>query len=487
MSYLHKDAGQVIEEIRESGANVVCFSLYIWNNDTSIEISKRVREEFGDDILILAGGPSVNITRDPEYIEKNSQFDYITYAQGEKPFYEILKHYFNDAKLSLLTMKNCGWVDEKGSVKKADYDFYRLTEGSPYIESRHLLEQVVNDAEYAGKTLSLPWESSKGCPYNCSFCDWTSGLSHKVSKRKFNYELEVELFEELGIFDLYFSDANFGLHKEDPEIMRVLVEAQKRVGGKFKIQSVNFSKNKKDVVYSLVEQAIEADLIINYKCSIQDIHEFILDNIERPDIPWDEHLVFINNLKKKFPNWVPCAEIIQGLPGQTRETWDALLNSLSENGFKTIIFKFLIISNAPASYDHEWRKRMEIQTDNVHVYQGQHNESVVATYSYNTDDYAYFTMTSAVYAEVQKWGQFIDPEYNAHVIGLYPKVLETLKQTPLYNDIFQLCCENYNDIPKCIDLTNYLLVKSMDVLPTLFPEHIGNQIEYYTSRNIEEL
>ena len=33
------------------------------------------------------------------------------------------------------------------------------------------------------KELLVNWETDRGCPFGCSFCDWSAGLHHKVTQK----------------------------------------------------------------------------------------------------------------------------------------------------------------------------------------------------------------------------------------------------------------------------------------------------------------
>ena len=432
---------ELVREIEEYNIDVVCFSLYFWNNENILEISKGLKQRLNREVLVLAGGPSVNVVRDKNYNKDNPDFDYTIYAQGERPFYDILKHQFANTPLNVLATKNCSWV-ENDKIKKADYDFYRLTNGSPYIESRHILENIVQDTEYATNTFSLPYETTKGCPYNCSFCDWTSGLSHKVAKRKFSYELDIELFHELGIHMLYFSDANFGMHKEDIGIVESLAEHNRTHDEKFSIISTNFSKTKKRNVYDLLKIMLANDMLITFKVSVQDIHEHILKNIERPDIPWIEHVEYVNEIKSEFPWVTPTVEMIQGLPGQTRDTWRDMLVEISKHSFNALVFKFIIISNSPASYDTEWRERMGIKTETVVLEYGKKTEAVVGTYSFDKSDYAYFTMLTEFYITLQT--------IDSKAIPFFQQLLSYATADVEYSSVMSKLEERYNNVPASI-------------------------------------
>ena len=443
---------ELIEDIETLEVDVVCFSLYFWNNENILEISKDLKSKLKREVLILAGGPSVNVVRDSSYNERNPDFDYTIYAQGEKPFYDILRHKFMSQPLNSMFTKNCSWLDKKTrDLKKAEYEFYRITSGSPYIESKRVLETIVNDTEYQGMVFSLPYETTKGCPFNCSFCDWTSGLSHKVAKRKFAYELDLELFHDLGIHQLYMSDANFGMHKEDMGLVESLVRHNNTHDEKFNFVSANFSKTKKRDVYDILKILLANKLITTYKVSVQDIHLDILKNIERPDVPWSEQLEYIFELKESFPDLQPTIELIQGLPGQTRETWENMLFEFARHSFRVLIFKFIIISNSPASYDTAWREKMKLGTATVKLEYGKKTEAVVSTFSYTHADYAYFTMLTEIYTILQG--------ISKNVVESFKHIVLSAKKSKDFEQVMIELAANYDDVPASILITREFFKK----------------------------
>ena len=397
------DQDSLIAELNKYNSNVLCVSLYIWNNEQTLGILSGLKAKIGRPLTIIAGGPSVGIVRNKNYLHENPDIDYAIFAQGEKPFSDILKSLTTGNPLKTIYTRNCAWIDKNtGKVKKADHEFYKDSKGSPYLDSQHILIDTVNKPEYAGYKFEFPWETSKGCPYNCSFCDWTSGLSNKVSKRKAIYEEELELFASLGIFRFYMGDANFGLHKEDEEITDTLVRLKVEKGYPFKFFSINFSKVKKDVVYRIADKMLKHDLLDYFKCSIQDMHEEILNNIDRPDIPWVEQIEYMKELVRNNPTSGFSVEVIQGLPGQTRETWENMLYEMSSYGFMMNIYKFMMIPNSPAGYDAEWNERMKIKTGQLYLDDTHSDEYVLGSYSFDLRDYAYFNLMTEFYMRMQR-------------------------------------------------------------------------------------
>ena len=445
---------QLIDELNKYGSNILCVSLYIWNNEQTLKIIKGLKERLGRPITIIAGGPSVGIVRNKNYLHENPDIDYAIFAQGEKPFYDILKSTTTCTTMNVLSTKNCAWVDKKtDKVKKTDHEFYKDTKGSPYLDSQHILIDTVNKPEYAGYKFEFPWETSKGCPYNCSFCDWTSGLSNKVSKRKAIYEEELELFASLGIFRFYMGDANFGLHKEDEEITDVLVRLKVENGYPFKFFSINFSKVKKDVVYRIADKMLKYDLLDYFKCSIQDMNEEVLNNIDRPDIPWVEQIEYMKELVKNNPTSVFSVEVIQGLPGQTRETWENMLYEMSSYGFMMNIYKFMMIPNSPAGYDTDWNERMQIKTGQLYLDETHSDEYVLGSYSFNLRDYAYFNLLTEFYMRMQRT-QF-------HDSSTFKRFVEFAKTRNEFEDILDAMEKYATYTPNSVLIASYYFNKIM--------------------------
>ena len=445
---LFLDQDRMVEELNRYDADVLCVSLYIWNNEQTLNMLNGLKSKLGRDITIIAGGPSVGIIRNKDYLHQNPDIDYAIFAQGEKPFYNILKHKFDGEPLTVLSTKNCAWLDKAtDKVKKSDHEFFKLSQGSPYLESKHILINTVNKPEYVGFKFEFPWESSKGCPYNCSFCDWTSGLSNKVSKRKALYEEELELFASLGIFRFYMGDANFGLHKEDEEITDTLVRLKVEKGYPFKFFSINFSKVKKDVVYRIADKFMRYDLLDYFKCSIQDMHQDILNNIDRPDVPWDEQIQYLKKLMSDNPNGIYSVEVIQGLPGQTRETWENMLCEMASHGFNMNIYKFMMIPNSPAGYDKDWNERMQIKTGQLYLDEMHSDEYVIGTYSYDLTDYAYFNLLSEFYVRMQS-AKFTDKQ-------VFRKFIEFSKSQHDFSRAMELMTEYATYNPKSMLVSSH--------------------------------
>lgn len=389
LDFLYRDAEYVADIINQHDIDILLISVYIWNQDRVFKSLKQIKQLCKRPLTIIVGGPSVDPHRNRDYLLDYPDVDYAVYGPGEIAFTNVLDEIINNKPLSLLTSKNCSWRSDKG-IKIADYEFVRDPNCSPIVDSEDLFKKIVDDPEYKDYELVMPYETSKGCPYKCSFCDWGSGLSHKVYHRKWTWEDELDVLGRLGITGMHFADANFGMHKQDWDIAQCLVRLKKEKGYNWRIYTVNFSKLNKKQVFKIAELLYINHIYTATKFSLQDINPAVLENIDRPDVPWPEHKQMIDEMWQKYPNMVPRVEIIQGLPGQTRETWEQTLLELSS--YFNYIFVWYMLPNSPGA-TKEYRDRWGIKTlIGACPLNGHLTEIVVETNTYNFTDYCYFTL-----------------------------------------------------------------------------------------------
>lgn len=400
---IRKNRQQLIDEINESGADVVCVSLYIWNCVDILTQLKGIKSELKKPVTIVAGGPSAGIYNNRSWLDENPDVDYCVYTQGEVPFLDILQHLAGKKKISVLNTKNVAWK-ENNKLKLADFEFLRKS-GSHYLESQHLLKQITSDPEYSHiDVFEVPYETSRGCTYACAFCDWTAGLTHKVSHRKSNWYEEFKLFGDCRILYIHMSDANVGQVAEDIAVWQAMVDVKQDHGHDFKIYNSNFSKNQKARAFEIIDILMEADILARPKFAVQDTNDEVMANIERPDIPWSQHKEYILATQKKYPDRNLHVELILGLPGQTRKSWAKTLQDTSP--FFTIPYKFIILPDSPAgSKEYQDSMKMTVLKTNIlavdlpvgnfddtSAYDTNLYDTVVETYSYNLNDYAYFML-----------------------------------------------------------------------------------------------
>jgi putative methyltransferase len=394
---LEKTVDELVNDINLLDIDIFCVSAYVWNRHHLFDTIKKLKTRLNKKIVVVAGGPSVDPHRDSDFFKNNPNIDYAIFAQGEKAFAAIIKKIVNNHKIDFFNTTNLAWPDENKNVKLTTYEFLKRSHGSPYIDGQDILKKISIDPDYQGYKFYFPYETSKGCPYKCSFCDWTSGLSHKVSHRTVNnWDEELSLLGRLGFVNLYISDANFGQHRQDMEIAKTMVQLKKQKGYNFSIIDTNFSKLKKKESFAILDLLLGEKIISMPKFAVQDTNEQVLKNIDRPDVSWSKHRQYINKLLKKYPDTDCQIELIQGLPGQTRDTWEQTL--IDTQGFTLRVYYWFMLPNSPVGYDDQYRESMKIKTMSVVVdgFNDQPNDVITETFSFDYRDYMYMTLLSKI-------------------------------------------------------------------------------------------
>jgi|LakMenE18May11ns_1017448.scaffolds.fasta_scaffold9903819_2 putative methyltransferase len=441
---------ELIKHIVKTNADVLCTSHYLWNHVFLTSQIKEIKSQLKSTFKIIAGGPSIDVNNNKDFFEQYPNIDYAVYGAGEQAFADIVDHLVTENPLIAFNTSNCAWKNTKtGKSIVADYKFVKMIETSPFTHNVELFELMVADAKEKNCLLWLPYTLTRGCPYSCTFCDWNSGFGNKVSRRKNTYQQEIDLFQRLGVTNIYLSDANVGQYDEDVEMVEYFAQKNLQENAGFHIGG-NFSKLKKDNNLKIFHTMANGKLINKtFNFSIQDTNAQVLSNIDRPDVGWDVHVSMANELREHHKELVVKAQLIYGLPGQTVASWQQTLQQVAQENILPIVFVNEPLPASPAMLDPEYQRKFQFEY--VLSQRIIHNDGTCSWYhsrvpkkssSFNQSDLVHMNLYSAFFTSLTAIN-LVCIENDVDPIPISLSVVENFLQCRNYQNLYQNLLDNW--------------------------------------------
>ena len=321
--YKRESIKELAEEL--STVDVIAFSTYVWNRNYNFTLAAEIKK-LNSNSLIIFGGPEPPIHRKDIFSEIMPFADIVVKGEGEISFSDILRArvlgtpYF-DIK-GLLINEESVIINTGNSNRISDLDEIP----SPYLEG--VFSTIMNLEKEWNGTL----ETNRGCPYQCTFCDWGSLTYSKMKKFQINRvfdEIKWMGYNKIGYLDV--ADSNFGIFlKRDEDIVDKLIEVQQKTGYPYRT-GWSWAKNQKSEVVSIAKKLIQSGHFNNgLTISLQSLSEDTLKEIKRNNLGINK---IVDIFEECRINRVPLnVELIIGLPGETLKSWEDTLFGVLEVG-----------------------------------------------------------------------------------------------------------------------------------------------------------
>ena len=191
------DIKNIITNILSYSPDVVGFSTYIWNVDYIKDICKNIKE-INPSVKIVLGGPEVSF--EPEFFLDNFAIDAVSCGEGEFTIWEYVQ---NCNKINI----DIPGIFTRASKPTIGYSIVDLNELEKY-DNPYFLDFDEKDM----KNRYLYVETSRGCPYRCSYC--LSSVLGKVRLFSTDYIKRVldQIFES-DAKQIKFLDRTFNVDK----------------------------------------------------------------------------------------------------------------------------------------------------------------------------------------------------------------------------------------------------------------------------------
>ena len=437
---------ELIKHIVDTNADILCTSHYLWNHALLTRQIAAIKPRLKSTFKIIAGGPSIDVNINQDFFEQYPGIDFAVYGAGEQAFTDIVDHLVTKKPLIAFNTSNCAWKNTKtGKSIVADYKFVKMIETSPFAHNVELFELMVSDAKEKNCLVWLPYTLTRGCPYSCTFCDWNSGLGNKVSRRKNTYQQEIDLFQRLGVTNIYLSDANVGQYDEDVKMIEYFAEKNLQENAGFHIDG-NFSKLKKENNLKIFHTMADGKLNKRLNFSIQDTNVQVLKNIDRPDVGWDVHVSMANELRERHKDLVFIAQLIYGLPGQTVASWRQTLQQVAQENILPFVFVNEPLPASPAMLDMEYQRKFQFEyVLSQRLINGRnyyHSQVPKKSTSFDQSDLVHMNLHSAFFAALTAINlvcieNVVDP------IPISLPVIENFLHSNNYQKLYQNLLDNW--------------------------------------------
>lgn len=208
---------EVINKIDFRDADVICISIYTGWQKWASDFTKLIKK-YNTNIRIIVGGPHISALK--EYAVEHIGADYGIAGEGEIPLGRILEC-LNDVNKA----KNIpGVIYKEGSAYKFNLAFLERVKNLDDlpIPDYNLIRPEEYFHTYLGASVarkkyrSVQTITSRGCPFQCTFCATNCTWENKftfLSPERVVEEAEY-LINGYGIKEIWFGDDGFTMNKQ---------------------------------------------------------------------------------------------------------------------------------------------------------------------------------------------------------------------------------------------------------------------------------
>lgn len=197
---INQNEAAILADIYENKPDMVAFSCYIWNIEYVLRISRELKKVLPD-TDIWCGGPEVSFDTE-KLLGKNMWLKGIMSGEGEETFFELAQYYMGILGRELKDIDGISYRDNDVVTVNKERDRMSMDDiVFPYKDIEALKNRIIY------------YETSRGCPYGCSYC--LSSVEKKVRFRSLELvERELQFFIDNKVKQVKFVDRTFNCNHE---------------------------------------------------------------------------------------------------------------------------------------------------------------------------------------------------------------------------------------------------------------------------------
>ncbi len=204
-------ARDILRGIVSHKPSIVIFSVYVWNTRLVFEVARELKKVFPS-LIIGMGGPDVSY-RAEFLLSSNENIDFILQGEGEQTVLElteVFNNFLTSAEKSSETFLKA-LCSIQGVYSKTSEGIIHYGGVRPPLDMAQLAFPYIDFSEPDYKLYY--YESSRGCPFSCSYCLSSIEKSVRFMPLDRVYE-DLQKFLDARVKIVKFVDRTFNLNTE---------------------------------------------------------------------------------------------------------------------------------------------------------------------------------------------------------------------------------------------------------------------------------
>lgn len=354
---LFKYPDKLLDAMQSGTYDVFAASTYIWNNNLS-EWACEMAKKYNPDSVTVRGGWNFPLDENQQaaYLRKHRFTDIFCMNEGELAFAGIIERILGISKMGKWAtgpLSGSAFLrpDDKRIIVRGNI-LPRITAlddiPSPYING------MMDEFFDGGLTPMI--ETTRGCPFECNYCNNSDAYYNKVGFFSKEYVAEdiayiAKKIALKGIKNLIITDTNFGMYPRDKGTALCLKDAQK----KYKWPLGIIVSTGKNDVKQIIENTEILGNCLAISMSVQSMNPDTLKEIKRDRINLDMYKELSMAMEKNGRPQI--AELIVPLPKETYKSYMEGVEKLINMKAKRVVSYTLQLNNGTAYKNEDYRKR----------------------------------------------------------------------------------------------------------------------------------
>lgn len=305
---INQQTNDILMDLYKKKPDILCFSCYIWNLTYVESIIREIRKLMPG-LPIWVGGPEVSYDA-KNVLERLPEVTGVMFGEGEATFLELMQHYHQEGNM-LKQIAGIAYRDEEKTI--------HVNAWRPVIDLS-TVPFVYEDMEDF-KNKIIYYESSRGCPFSCSYC--LSSVDKCLRFRDLDLvKKELQFFIDEEVPQVKFVDRTFNCnHKHAMAIWRYLMEHDKGITN-FHFEVAADLLNEEEL--QLIEQMRPG--LIQLEIGVQSTNEITIQEIRRT-MKFSEVARIVKRISQK-KNVHQHLDLIAGLPHEDLESFKKSFNDV---------------------------------------------------------------------------------------------------------------------------------------------------------------